>query len=41
MRLLENEIPVRAFEIDTATISVDTPKDLERARKIMLGISQN
>ncbi|MDR1643242.1 MAG: 3-deoxy-manno-octulosonate cytidylyltransferase [Clostridiales bacterium] len=41
MRLLENEIPVRAFEIDTATISVDTPKDLERVRKIMLGISQN
>ncbi|MDR0643299.1 MAG: 3-deoxy-manno-octulosonate cytidylyltransferase [Treponema sp.] len=38
MRLLENEIPVRAFPIDTATISVDTPKDLERVRRLLLKI---
>jgi 3-deoxy-manno-octulosonate cytidylyltransferase (CMP-KDO synthetase) len=36
MRLLENEIPIRAFPIDTTTISVDTPKDLERVRKLLL-----
>jgi 3-deoxy-manno-octulosonate cytidylyltransferase (CMP-KDO synthetase) len=34
MRLLENEIIVRAFPIDTSTISVDTPKDLERVRQL-------
>jgi 3-deoxy-manno-octulosonate cytidylyltransferase (CMP-KDO synthetase) len=34
MRLLENEIVVRAFPIETSTISVDTPKDLERVRQL-------
>lgn len=35
MRMLENGIQMKAYEWNTSTISVDTPKDLERVRKIM------
>lgn len=35
MRLLENGINIKAFEHDTNTISVDTPKDLLRVIEIM------
>lgn len=35
MRMLENGINMKAYAHDTETISVDTPKDLERVRKIM------
>lgn len=35
MRMLENGIRIKAYPWDTETISVDTPKDLERIKKIM------
>lgn len=35
MRMLENGIRIKAYKRDTSTISVDTPKDLERVRKIL------
>ena len=35
MRMLENGIKIKAYEINTNTISVDTPKDLERVKRIM------
>lgn len=35
MRMLENGIKVKAYTVTTSTLSVDTPKDLERVRKIM------
>lgn len=35
MRMLENGIPMKAYTWHTRTISVDTPKDLERVKKIM------
>lgn len=35
MRMLENGIRMKAYEWETSTISVDTPKDLDRVRKIM------
>lgn len=41
MRLLENGIKVKAITHETITISVDTPKDLERVRKIMGGQEAN
>lgn len=37
MRMLENGIRIKAFEIDTDTISVDTQKDLKRVRQLMKG----
>ncbi len=35
MRMLENEIKIKAYKRDTSTISVDTPKDLIRIKNIM------
>lgn len=35
MRMLENGINMKAYKLNTETISVDTPKDLERVKKIM------
>ncbi|WP_202966417.1 3-deoxy-manno-octulosonate cytidylyltransferase [Treponema endosymbiont of Eucomonympha sp.] len=35
MRLLENQVKIKAITYDTETISVDTPKDLERVRRII------
>lgn len=35
MRLLENQIPIKAFNYDTETISVDTEKDLARVKTII------
>lgn len=35
MRMLENGIKIKAYKRDTSTISVDTPKDLARVKKIM------
>ncbi len=35
MRMLENDIPIKAYLCNTSTISVDTAKDLDRVRKIM------
>lgn len=36
IRLLENGIPIYAHPYDTETISVDTSKDLDRVRKLIL-----
>lgn len=35
MRMLENGIAIKAYPWSTNTISVDTPKDVERVRKIL------
>ena len=35
LRFLENHITVRAVEVKSQTVSVDTPKDLERVRDII------
>ncbi len=35
MRMLENGIKIKAYKRNTSTISVDTPKDLVRVKKIM------
>lgn len=35
IRMLENGITIKAFSIETDTISVDTEKDLQRVRKII------
>lgn len=35
MRMLENGIKIKAYKRNTSTISVDTPKDLARVKKIM------
>ena len=35
LRFLELDINVRMIELDHASISVDTPSDLERVRKLI------
>jgi 3-deoxy-manno-octulosonate cytidylyltransferase (CMP-KDO synthetase) len=36
VRLLANGVRVKSFERETVTVSVDTPKDLERVRELIL-----
>lgn len=35
LRYIEHGIPIRAVEVEESTISVDTPEDLEKVRRIM------
>ncbi len=35
MRFIEHQIPVHFFDVECRNISVDTPKDLEKVRKLM------
>lgn len=41
LRFIENGIAVKFIDVDSDTIAVDTPKDLERVRKILLNSKDN
>lgn len=41
IRMLENGIMIKAFTIETDTISVDTEKDLQRVRKLIAEANNN
>lgn len=35
MRFIENQIPIKFFDVECRNVSVDTPKDLEKVRVLM------
>ena len=37
LRFIENNCPVKYIEVDSATVAVDTPKDLQRVRDFLEG----